>query len=718
MYDYNQIIAKKSGQFCVNLLDHTQHVVSAIELFSKKIDIDFDTQAARMGAVTHDLGKAHPEFQRKIRSESRIDPNMRFLHRHEISSLAFLPCFPKVMWDYIIDMVVAHHHSVRDAKSEKGILDLKGRSRTFIDDHIGDWEIWKHHGYEIINYFKYRFEDFNASTAKNAIEYVIDYCNSRPKGISHWRGLMNASDYFASAFTFKTKKHLSHLFETPDLSFYSGPERKSELFPLSLEDADDNRPHTLVVAPTGCGKTDFLMRRCKSRVFYTLPYQASINAMWNRFKDNEIPNKDIRMLHATSSLVVKKSNPKNPEESILQPFVGSAVKVLTPYQIAAIIFGTKAYESIILDLKGSDVILDEIHTYSDNSRAMVIEIVKTLININCRIHIGTATMPMGLFNVIKEILGGEDNVYEVILKEEQLNSFDRHRIYKHDNETDLFKILQKAIENKEKILLVFNTIKKAQDFYSQLVDEFPKVEKMLIHSRYRRKDRAELEQILTNEFNGDGNNPGHKPCLVVSTQVVEVSLDISFDRMITQAAPLDSLIQRFGRINRKRNPDRKILRPIHVLSPENRTLPYDKEIVEKSYAILPDNGEVLKQTEIQNMIDSVFTKPDIPNIKSYIIWRDGKCMLRELENNPKAILVELLDIDSINCILEQDRERYIEADFEERMELEIPMNFRSLRPFISQYEQLKEGNKPFVAPQDTEEYQMIGFKLKEKNQII
>ncbi|MDZ7763228.1 MAG: helicase-related protein [Melioribacteraceae bacterium] len=48
-------------------------------------------------------------------------------------------------------------------------------------------------------------------------------------------------------------------------------------------------------------------------------------------------------------------------------------------------------------------------------------------------------------------------------------------------------------------------------------------------------------------------NSSDEACIVVSTQVVEVSLDISFDLMITETAPLDSLIQRFGRINRIRN---------------------------------------------------------------------------------------------------------------------------------------------------------------------
>src|SRR5699024_5823870 len=124
---------------------------------------------------------------------------------------------------------------------------------------------------------------------------------------------------------------------------------------------------------------------------------------------------------------------------------------------------------------------------------------------------------------------------------------DRHIIYKHESFKDLYPTIYEALESKEKLLIVYNTVKEAQLVFQQLNDLFPGIRSMLIHSRFRRRDRREREHRLMSEFDA-----GHGPCFVVSTQVVEVSLDISFDRMITQAAPLDSLIQRFGRVNRER----------------------------------------------------------------------------------------------------------------------------------------------------------------------
>lgn len=128
------------------------------------------------------------------------------------------------------------------------------------------------------------------------------------------------------------------------------------------------------MACTGAGKTDFLFRRCRGRVFYTLPFQASINAMYFRLqkdlkKDN--PDLNIKVLHAASSLIEAEDGDR--EDIVLQKHIGTSIKVLTPYQMAGIAFGSKGFEALILDLKGCDVILDEVHTYSEVSQAIVLK---------------------------------------------------------------------------------------------------------------------------------------------------------------------------------------------------------------------------------------------------------------------------------------------------------------------------------------------------------
>jgi CRISPR-associated endonuclease/helicase Cas3 len=463
------------------------------------------------------------------------------------------------------------------------------------------------------------------------------------------------------------------------------------------------------------------MKRCTGRIFYTLPFQASINAMWERI-GNDLkhtnPDLDIRLQHATSKIVVK----NNKEEQLLQGFVGSSIKVVTPHQMAGIIFGTSGFESVMLDLKNCDIILDKIHTYSDYSRAMVIEIVKALLKLDCRIHIGTATMPQVLYEELIGIMGGRENVYEVKLDSEVLNTFNRHIIFKHNSFEETLPIIKDAINKKEKILIIFNTVKKAQQAFKKFEIEFPEIDKMLIHSRYRRGDRVLLESKLKKEFNGDGSpefGEGYKPCLVVSTQVVEVSLDISFDRMITECAPIDSLIQRFGRINRKRNQHTiGKYKPVHVIKPNGNVLPYKITILEESFNQLPNDGQVLEENTLQDKINKVYPVIDMKEIDIHIIDNGGVFKLKELTNNNKSVLVEALDIESVSCILESDREEYLTANWEERIQLEIPINFRTIARFIKKYEQLEVGSYPFVIPCNIDNYRKYGLELTEPDNFL
>jgi CRISPR-associated endonuclease/helicase Cas3 len=717
----DKILAKSSHYGSLTLLEHTQQVTLAIELFAEKYAFNFNVDIARKGAILHDLGKAHPHFQRKLKqinSSSLIaDREWNFIHRHEISSLAFLPAFPKKEWNDLINLVVAHHKSIENDPSARGILDLLENDRDFIDNHLLDWENWSKNGIEILQIFNIRAKDIEINEAKEALQYVTEYCEQKKNGYSPLRGLLKSADHFASAFMHNTKAKLEHLFEKPDLNFYHADSRKNVLYPLSLASTTDVRKHTLVVAPTGAGKTDFLLRRCSGRIFYTLPFQASINAMWERIK-KVVPNKDIRLLHATSRIVVK----ENIDEQILQPFAGSAVKVLTPHQLAAIVFGTSGFETVMLDLQGTDVILDEIHTYSDYSRSMVLEIVKTLLRLDCSIHIGTATMPTILYNNLLSILGGPDQVYEVSLPNDILDTFNRHEIDKIEDETAVYPILRSAFNKNEKVLAIFNTIKAAQGFYRKLICDFTEIPKMLIHSRYRRGDRVALEKKLTSEFNGDGSlryGNGLMPCVVVSTQVVEVSLDISFDRMITQCAPLDSMIQRFGRVNRKRSQTSiGKYKPVHVLKPSGNVLPYKMDILKLSFDQLPSNFEVLEERYLQDKIDQVYPTVETKDIDIHVIYKNGKYSIKELTDNKKAALVDALEIESATCILETDRENYLGADSEERVSMEIPINYKTIAGHKSNFEQLQVGAYPFVVPQLQADYETYGLQLVEHENIM
>ena len=682
---FNYILAKHEDFGGMPLTQHLKDVADAAVVIAQHVGLD--PNLAFKGAVLHDIGKASPLFQKTLKHGYIQQPDFTF--RHEIASLFFISLFPEQERPAIIDMIVAHHKSIYHDVREKGILDLEENMDCFAR-HSERIDEWCPVALDILSGFGIETHAIDINEARSNYEFVVDYCYSKSLNQSEWKGLLMAADHFASALEENAKSATDKLFIKPDLSFYN---RQHHLYPISLVSTNDERPHTLVTAPTGAGKTDFLLRRCKGRVFYTLPFQASINAMYDRIK-NDLKDTDaqVYLLHAASNLKVKDGKV---EERIMQRHIGASVKVMTPHQMASIVFGIKGYEAMLLDLKGCDVILDEIHTYSSETQAIVLKIIEILKSINCRIHVGTATMPTVLYDKILQLLGGKSEVYEVMLPDEILKTFNRHIIHKVDQWNDCIEIIQKAVAEKQKVLIVCNQVKRAQQMYDFISEAFPSVSKMLIHSRFKRGDRSQLETKLKENF-----NRMTEACIVVSTQVVEVSLDISFDLMITECAPIDALIQRFGRINRKRT-DETIgkFKHIYVIQPpekEDDAKPYILEVLQKSFEALPNN-DVIEESSVQQRIDTVYPDTKFINLDySGVVFVDRKWQIKELCHYPKSALLEVLDINSAVCITKEDMETYVNGNAFNRAELEIPVSYKSMA--FNNLEQIEEGSRPFIIP--------------------
>lgn len=693
--NYKHILAKSIGNGGVSLIDHLVQVKTAVLVIADYLGMD--KTIAVLGAILHDIGKSSIIFQ------ERLIPDFDWItarpFRHELASLFFISLVDKTIRPQIIEMIVAHHKSIRKDYNGFGILDLHedcANPEAPFEWHIKGWETWSKDALGILGSLGFNVREISLQEAKENYYYALSHCQkvySNYYGWNPWKGLLIAADVFASSFAEKTEKACIKLFQHPDLKYYN---RKSLFHPLSLISAISKKQHTLVIAPTGAGKTDFLIRRCKGRFFYVLPFQASINAMFQRIKDDlkdNNPGLNIGLLHASSRV---QSGIKDSEEKMLQDKVGAAVKVLTPHQIAGIVFGIRGYEAMILDLKGCDVILDEIHTYNNETKAIVLKIVEMLAHLGCRIHIGTATMPRKLCDNILEILG-RDNVYQPKLSNKVLDSFDRHIVHKIPNWKAAQPVIAKALKEKEKVLIVCNQVKIAQKIYDELVRSYSDIEDMLIHSRFERSDRAIKEMHLIKKI-----NTCKKACIVVSTQVVEVSLDINFDVLITECAPLDSLIQRFGRINRKRNKATiGKYKPVYVIMPPGNVAaarPYDLDILRKSFDALPDN-KLLKERGLQKYIDAVFADIEQTDLDSQSIFSKGEFNIRQLAHVPKSVFLDILDIDSITCIRESQVKKYLDRQLsdEEKMNMEIPAHYGTIAP-KGLFKIRNIGRGPYIIP--------------------
>lgn len=408
------------------------------------------------------------------------------------------------------------------------------------------------------------------------------------------------------------------------------------------ENSDKN---IIAIADTGMGKTEggFLWGG-NNKIFFVLPLRTAINAMYKRFNEVIIKgeNKEERvgLLHSNSleyylnnkkELVIDDNDEK--EMDILEynkrgKHLSLPVTICTPDQIFNFILKYKGYESKLATLSYSKIILDEMQMYDANLLAAVIFGITKIIEMGGKIAIVTATFPpiIEYFlnkylmknnqNVIKdldkpnEIVGEEIFIKKKFTNNEKL----RHNIVLIDNEIGIEEILWKFKENRKnkrssnKILVICNTIKKAQEIYLKL-KEYSDLENKInmLHSNFIREDRESKEKEILDfgrtDFNGEG--------IWISTSLVEASLDIDFDYLFTELQDLNSLFQRFGRCNRKGKKSVDETNCFIYLKIEDKYLKekdsrygfIDKDIYENSKKGLENYCKVVSKNELDNSKD-------------------------------------------------------------------------------------------------------------------
>ena len=176
-------------------------------------------------------------------------------------------------------------------------------------------------------------------------------------------------------------------------------------------------------------------------------------------------------------------------------------------------------------------------------------------------------------------------------------SFARHRVKVLDGViNDYVEVIQKDIDNGLKTMVVCNTVEQSQFIYRSLSSE----NKVLLHGSFNSDDRYAKEKSLRSDKVG----------LLVGTQTIEVSLDIDYDVIYTECAPLDALVQRFGRINRKGS---KGICTCHVFSgrdSNDRFIYKSEDVISRTLEVLSqienDEGGILREENIQKMMDFVY----------------------------------------------------------------------------------------------------------------
>jgi CRISPR-associated endonuclease/helicase Cas3 len=133
--------------------------------------------------------------------------------------------------------------------------------------------------------------------------------------------------------------------------------------------------------------------------------------------------------------------------------------------------------------------------------------------------------------------------------------------------TDPWAEVVDVLNHRGKVLWVCNTVKRAMAMLEKAIQRGLPVQPF--HSRYRYRDRLKRQQAIIQGFRGDA------PILAITTQVAEMSLDISADLLVSEYAPVPAMIQRLGRLNRFEEVPKRVRRAIFIQPPT--ALPYSDE---------------------------------------------------------------------------------------------------------------------------------------------
>jgi CRISPR-associated endonuclease/helicase Cas3 len=178
--------------------------------------------------------------------------------------------------------------------------------------------------------------------------------------------------------------------------------------------------------------------------------------------------------------------------------------------------------------------------------------------------------------------------------------------------------LQQQLQQGGCVAVICSTVNRAQEVYQQLQAQFAPEELGLFHGRFLFKDRERIEQDCLRWF---GKETAHRPqrFVLVATQVIEQSLDVDFDLMISDLAPIDLLLQRSGRLHRHERDGRSpllaspqlwIIEP--TLTPAGKadfgtsSYIYDRHILLRSWLTLRSRRQVQLPEETDRLIEAVY----------------------------------------------------------------------------------------------------------------
>ncbi len=367
--------------------------------------------------------------------------------------------------------------------------------------------------------------------------------------------------------------------------------------------ASDIPMRAILQAPTGSGKTEAAIqwanRWGKPRLIFSLPTRALVDDIYYRFQGSQdnpgyFPG-ETGILHSTSEYTYLSLNNDDPESHEFDRYFHRPVMVTTLDQVLVSLFNTGRWDAVNFSLSMGALVVDEIHAYDEVTLSLLLELIMQTKKFNMPMLLMSATIPNWLSKAIMKITGEAFPVVEV----QDDNADNLHWDLSVKENIDFEAIIESA--KSSRVLVICNNVRSSIRVFQTLKNKNQNVR--LINSRFIQEDR-----LNTIAWAKDQNV---KNKILVSTQVVEVGLDLDFDILYTELAPLDSLIQRAGRVNRNRDPSRKV--KIVVYKPDADEiriddLIYGRKLMDRT--LLELNKGISSQARISEAMESIYPEDE------------------------------------------------------------------------------------------------------------
>ena len=589
---------KKLGEH----IDECRRLTSEFLNFYKLNDYE---ELANLLCYYHDLGKLKDDWDINNKDNPPHSPFSTFIlfskKRKNLDKYPLLPLY------------ILRHHGILARIEDSDVLRIKNEApedeKKGIDNEITDWKrkLYKTTSQldikskvELVDvYGLFKFSDI--LSANNLTDYEIRNPGKNIEELRAW---------------------LSQKIENKGLKLREEALQSQ----LNLSRIESN---LLIRAPTGWGKTVASLLYAigkNSKIIYVLPTITSIKSFYDDLC-GFFGKENVGDLFYYGDVEALKRE-EDFQELIFSSYFAQPVIITTLDQLLLTFLQLGKYFMKRSHLRNSVIILDEDHTFSQNMLYILSFFIEKFAKLyNLRFCVMSATFPSALKEFFINLFGGD---IEKLWLDEEFRKRKRVMYKLVDDGKDMLDIVLDIVkdivsfyDSRKKpfrVAIICNTVEKAQQVFKEIQNslEGQDFSIKLLHSRFIYKHRSEKEDKIHSWLRTE------KSFILVATQVIEVSLDVSFDSMITECAPLESLVQRFGRVSRYKDKTDDINVWISFPAEINikKRYPYEKEDILNTWKFLKDlEGENLdnelqliekydaflsriKQKEIYNLLDS------------------------------------------------------------------------------------------------------------------